>query len=67
MLVSSIEDVPDGLTGLKDRGFCGRGDRKLFLDLPGVTSSLTSMTCRLLRGSVMKTTFLRNARGSRKK
>ena len=34
MLVSSIEDIPDGLTGLQDRGFCGRGDRQLFPDLP---------------------------------
>ena len=34
MLVSSIEDVPDGLTRLKDRFFCSRGDWSLFLDLP---------------------------------
>ena len=34
MLVSSIEDVPDSLTGLKNRVFRGRGDRQVFLDLP---------------------------------
>ena len=59
MLVSSIENIPDGLTGLKDRFFCSRGDWQLFLDLPWSDNSLISMTYRLLSGSFMNTAFLK--------
>ena len=64
VLISSIEDVPDGLTRLKDRFFRGRGDRTLFLDLPRGHQFFDFNDVSIIEGFVHKTIFPRNVKGS---